>query len=197
MVRFRGDRRGFGNGVLLLLGLLCVGGALVSSGAESSGPQVLVLLVLGLGLALLVPYVLLVVAFAARWVVLGTVLVAVVLVASYLGFLLVAFLLYSLVYGWTTRAEGAIAIVVHGSGLLGGRVSPLLASRLDRALGLWRADRPLLPAERIAARGCRRPGRTQVVHHRRLRDSGGTAARGGGRRVMAGESKIGVTWNTT
>ncbi|MDO3648606.1 YdcF family protein [Nocardia mangyaensis] len=175
VLRFRGDRRRFGNGVLLLLGLLCVGGALVSSGAEGSGSQVLVLLVLalspllvlalagllmlngvvmlrregirpanllslGLGLALLVPYVLLVAAFAARWVVLGTVLVAVVLVASYLGFLLVAFLLYSLVYGWTTRAEGAIAIVVHGSGLLGDRVPPLLASRLDRALGLWRAD---------------------------------------------------------
>ncbi|MGS2809753.1 YdcF family protein [Nocardia sp. MW-W600-9] len=175
-LRFRQERRRFGNGVLLLLGLLCAGGALVTSGAEGAGPDVLLalalalspllvlvlagllmlngvvmlrregvrvanLLSLGLGVVLLVPYVLLVVAVVAEWEALGVVLLAVVLVAAYLGFVLVAFLLYSVVYGMATRTDGAAAIVVHGAGLLGDRVPPLLASRLDRALGIWHADR--------------------------------------------------------
>ncbi|MFC4372566.1 YdcF family protein [Nocardia halotolerans] len=174
-LRFRQERRRFSNGVLLLLGLLCVGGALVGSGAEGAGVEALVLVTLvlspllvlalacllmlngvvmlrreglrlanvlsfGLGVALLVPYVLLVAAVVAEWAVLGVVLLAVVLVAAYLGFVLVAFLGYSLVYDWTTRTDNVAAIVVHGSGLLGDRVPPLLASRLDRALGIWRTD---------------------------------------------------------
>jgi len=173
-LRFRQERRRFGNGVLLLLGLLCAGGALVSAGAEGAGPELLLalalvlspllvlvlagllmvngvvmlrregvraanLLSLGLGLALLVPYGLLVVAVVARWQVLGVLLLAVVLVAAYLGFVLSAFLLYSVVYGMATRTDNAAAIVVHGAGLLGDRVPPLLASRLDRALGIWHA----------------------------------------------------------
>lgn len=175
-VCFRRERRRFGNGVLLLLGLLCAGGALTASGAEGAGPEILValalalspllvlvlagllllngvvmlrregfrvanLLSLGLGLALLVPYALLVVAVVAEWAVLVVVLLAVVLVASYLGFVLAAFLLYSVVYGMFTRTDAAAAIVVHGSGLLGDRVPPLLASRLDRALGIRAAVR--------------------------------------------------------
>lgn len=175
-LRFRRERRRFGNGVLLLLGLLCAGGALVASGAAGAGPEVLVALVLALspllvlvlagllivngavmlhreglrvanllsaalGVALLVPYVLLVLAVLAGWKVLGALLLAVVLVASYLGFVLLSFLLYSVVYGMATRTDGAAAIVVHGSGLLGDRVPPLLASRLDRALGIWHTDR--------------------------------------------------------
>ncbi|MGW0638772.1 YdcF family protein [Nocardia salmonicida] len=181
-LRFRQERRRFSNGVLLLLGILCVGAALIGSGAEGAAVGTLVffalalspllvfalagllmlngvvmlrregvhpanLLSLGLGLALLVPYALLLMAVIAEGAVFGVLLLAVVLVAAYLGFVLVAFLLYSVVYGWVTRTDDAVAIVVHGSGLLGDRVPPLLASRLDRALGIWRAARgpsPLL-----------------------------------------------------
>jgi hypothetical protein len=89
----------------------------------------------------------------AEWMVLGVLLLAVVLVAAYLGFVLVAFLLYSVVYGWVTRTDGAVAIVVHGSGLLGDRVPPLLASRLDRALRIWRTDRAHGPAPLLVASG--------------------------------------------
>lgn len=185
---FRRERRRFSNAVLLLLGILCVGGALVGSGAEGAGAQILAffvlalspllvlvlagllmlngvvmlrregvrpanLLSLGLGVALLVPYALLVVAVIADWAVLGALLVAIVLVAAYLGFVLVAFLVYSLVYSWVTRTDDAVAIVVHGSGLLGDRVPPLLASRLDRALGIWRADRAYGPPPLLVASG--------------------------------------------
>lgn len=185
---FRQERRRFSNGVLLLLGILCVGAALIGSGAEGAGPEILVffalalspllvlvlsgllifngvvmlrregvrlanLLSLGLGVALLVPYALLVAAVIAEWEVLGVLLLAVVLVAAYLGFVLVAFLFYSLVYGWVTRTDDAVAIVVHGSGLLGDRVPPLLASRLDRALGIWRADRAHGPSPLLVTSG--------------------------------------------
>ncbi|MFE9789212.1 YdcF family protein [Nocardia salmonicida] len=183
-LRFRRERRRFSNGVLLLLGILCVGAALISSGVEGvalgtlvffalalspllvfalagllmlngvvvlrrEGVRLANLLSLCLGLALLVPYVLLLMAVIAEGTVFGVLLLAVVLVAAYLGFVLVAFLLYSVVYGWVTRTDDAVAIVVHGSGLLGDRVPPLLASRLDRALGIWRAAHgpsPLLVA---------------------------------------------------
>ncbi|WP_410875164.1 YdcF family protein [Nocardia sp. A7] len=185
-LRFRRERRRFSNAVLLLLGILCVGAALIGTGAEGVGPETLVFFALALspllmlvlagllmlngvvmlrregmrpanllspalGVALLVPYALLVVAVLAEWAVFGVLLLAVVLVAAYLGFVLVAFLLYSLVYSWVTSTDGAAAIVVHGSGLLGDRVPPLLASRLDRAMGIWHADRahglaPLLVA---------------------------------------------------
>nr|WP_228537716.1 YdcF family protein [Nocardia sp. XZ_19_231] len=177
---FRQERRRFSNGVVLLLGILCVGAALIGSGAEGAAVGTLVffalamspllvltlagllmvngvvmlrregvrlanLLSLGLGLALLVPYVLLLMAVIAEGTVFGVLLLAVVLVAAYLGFVLVAFLFYSVVYGWVTRTDDAVAIVVHGSGLLGDRVPPLLASRLDRALGIWRAARGPAP----------------------------------------------------
>lgn len=117
------------------------------------GVRVANVLSFGLGLALLVPYVLLVAAVLAEWAVLGVALLAVVLVASYLGFVLAAFLLYSVVYGWATRTDGVVAIVVHGSGLLGDRVPPLLASRLDRALGIWRVDRAHGPSPLLVTSG--------------------------------------------
>lgn len=55
--------------------------------------------------------------------------------AGYVGFLFVAFLLYSLLYVWVSNRFGrpVDAVVVLGSGLGGGeRVTPLLAGRLRR-----------------------------------------------------------------
>ncbi|MFF2086947.1 YdcF family protein [Nocardia sp. NPDC058176] len=121
VLRFRGDRRRFGNGVLLLLGILCAGGPLVASGVTVTGA--------------------------------APVQIAIVLVIAYLGFLLVAFLLYALVYAWTTHTEDAAAIVVHGAGLRGDRVPPLLASRLDRALDRWRAESVRGPAPLLVVSG--------------------------------------------
>ncbi|XGU18489.1 YdcF family protein [Rhodococcus sp. 3Y1] len=62
------------------------------------------------------------------------------LVASYLGFLFTSFLLYSYVYGRQKYQPGMDAIVVHGAGLSGADVTPLLASRLDKAADVFRAE---------------------------------------------------------
>lgn len=63
------------------------------------------------------------------------------LVSAYVAFLFVSLLLYSVIYGRTGRRSGFDGIVVLGAGLIGSRVPPLLASRLDRALRLYRRDR--------------------------------------------------------
>jgi uncharacterized SAM-binding protein YcdF (DUF218 family) len=59
--------------------------------------------------------------------------VSLLLVAGYFAFLFTALLVYSLLYSRIGRQTRADAIIVLGSGLVGDRVPPLLASRLDRA----------------------------------------------------------------
>ena len=57
---------------------------------------------------------------------------------AYLGVAFVAFLLYSVVYGRMQHRVQPAALVILGSRVIDGRVPPLLASRLDRALQLYR-----------------------------------------------------------
>ncbi|SKA79655.1 Uncharacterized SAM-binding protein YcdF, DUF218 family [Agreia bicolorata] len=64
-----------------------------------------------------------------------------ILVASYFGLSFVAFALYAVVYSRMRHRLAPQAIVVLGCGLIGGQVSPLLRSRLDRALALYEAER--------------------------------------------------------
>ncbi|QBS43817.1 YdcF family protein [Nocardia sp. CS682] len=132
--------------VLVLAGLLMVNGGQM---VRREGLRVANLLPLGLGIALLVPYVWLAVAIFTGdiWVV--VILASVTMAVSYIGFLFASFLLYSLFYGALPYRPGMDAIVVHGSGLVGARVPPLLANRLDRAIEVYRAElaagrRPLL-----------------------------------------------------
>lgn len=66
--------------------------------------------------------------------------IAALLVVTYLGFLFCCYLVYSWLYGRTRPRPGFDFVVVLGSRLIGGRVPPLLASRLDRAAALWRAE---------------------------------------------------------
>ena len=61
-----------------------------------------------------------------------------VLVCGYAGVVFVAFLLYSVVYGRMQHRVRPAALVVLGSRIIDGRVPPLLASRLDKALQLYR-----------------------------------------------------------
>ncbi|ONI84933.1 hypothetical protein ALI22I_31210 [Saccharothrix sp. ALI-22-I] len=62
------------------------------------------------------------------------------IVAAYVAFLFVSLLLYSIVYGSIGRRTGFDAVVVLGAGLIGDRVPPLLAGRLDRGLHLYRRE---------------------------------------------------------
>jgi uncharacterized SAM-binding protein YcdF (DUF218 family) len=60
------------------------------------------------------------------------------LVFGYMSFLLVSYVCYAFVYGLVARTGGSDFVIVLGAGLgPGGRVPPLLASRLDRAQGIW------------------------------------------------------------
>ncbi|MFI9505302.1 YdcF family protein [Nocardia sp. NPDC052566] len=123
--------------VLVLAGLLIANGVQM---VRREGLRIANLLSMGLGVALLIPYVLLAAALFTDnlWIV--VLLASVTMVISYVGFVFVAFLFYSLFYGALPYRAGMDAIVVHGSGLLGSRVPPLLASRLDRAIQVYRAE---------------------------------------------------------
>ena len=69
----------------------------------------------------------------------------VMLLFGYVSFQCVSFVLYAFLYGRLSVPRAAEFVVVLGSGLLdGGRVPPLLASRLDRGYAVYRA---------LAARG--------------------------------------------
>ncbi|WP_260855847.1 YdcF family protein [Curtobacterium sp. 9128] len=71
-----------------------------------------------------------------------------VLLSLYVAGTFVAFALYSVVYARMRRTDHPAAVVVLGSGLVHGDVPPLLRSRLDRALAVYRSApagrRPLL-----------------------------------------------------
>ncbi|WP_405161608.1 YdcF family protein [Nocardia sp. NBC_01499] len=128
--------------VLSPLVVLVLAGLLIANGMQMvrrEGLRIANLLSIGPGLVLLVPYVLLGVAIATgslRSVLLASLAMAV----SYFGFVFASFVLYSLLYGWLPYRPGMDAIVVHGSGLVGARVPPLLASRLDRAIQIYWAE---------------------------------------------------------
>jgi len=98
------------------------------------------LLSLLVGAAMLAYMVVAVVALAATmlWVFLALALIG--LPIAYFSYGFVAYLLYSALYQWgTKRFPGPVdAVVILGSGLVGGRVPPLLASRLDRGLSVYR-----------------------------------------------------------
>ncbi|SEQ47562.1 YdcF family protein [Microlunatus flavus] len=63
------------------------------------------------------------------------------LLSGYAGVVFVVFLVYSVVYG-RVQQHGVrpAALVVLGSRIIDGRVPPLLASRLDRALAIYRRE---------------------------------------------------------
>jgi uncharacterized SAM-binding protein YcdF (DUF218 family) len=60
------------------------------------------------------------------------------LVFAYVSFLLVSYVCYAFVYGLMARTGGSDFVIVLGAGLgAGGKVPPLLASRLDRGHEIW------------------------------------------------------------
>ncbi|WIE65142.1 ElyC/SanA/YdcF family protein [Curtobacterium sp. MCLR17_036] len=79
---------------------------------------------------------------SSPWNAIGVALaVLMVFVCGYFAVALVAFAVYSVVYGRMRHGLTPDAIVVLGSGLVRGEVPPLLRSRLDRGLGIYRAER--------------------------------------------------------
>ncbi|WP_338104500.1 YdcF family protein, partial [Rathayibacter iranicus] len=65
----------------------------------------------------------------------------IVLITAYFAAAFLAFALYSVVYARIRLALVPEVIVILGSGLIDGEVPPLLRSRLDRGLAVYRAER--------------------------------------------------------
>lgn len=137
----------FGGFGLLLLLAIVLGAVLVLNGltmVRKEGRHLANLLSLLLGVAILL-YVGL--GIASVLLNLPNVLVVLLMLGlplGYLAFGFTAYLVYSGLYQACTRRWGrpVVAIVVLGSGLIGGSVPPLLASRLDRGRAvLTRAER--------------------------------------------------------
>ena len=96
------------------------------------------LLSLACGVGIVGLVLLLVVAVADRRRALLTLVAAAVLVVCYLAFLFFCYLSYGFVYRRMPIKRAADFVVVLGAGLIGGqRVSPLLASRLDRGRSVY------------------------------------------------------------
>lgn len=125
-----------GCGLVLPIALVVNGLLMVRREGRSLGN--LLSLLAGLAIIGLVVVFLLALDDPRTWV--HAVVGSLVIVSAYLAFLFVSLLLYSVLYGKTGRRTGFDAVVVLGSGLLGDRVPPLLASRLDRAAQLYRRE---------------------------------------------------------
>lgn len=124
-------------GSLALLAFLVLNGVAMARREGRSLGNLLTLL-LGLGLLGLAAVTVLTVLDGRSLpaVVLGSVWVLV----AYLGFVFWAFVLYGLLYARRDATPGADSVVVLGSGLLGSRVPPLLAARLDRGRAVLDAE---------------------------------------------------------
>jgi uncharacterized SAM-binding protein YcdF (DUF218 family) len=61
-------------------------------------------------------------------------------VSAYASMAFASFAIYSVVYGRMRHRIDPVAIVVHGSGLSDGRVTPLLRGRLDRGIQVHHAE---------------------------------------------------------
>lgn len=108
----RRERRSLGNLLSLLTGLATVALLVASVPALLLGP---------------------------RWAV--TAAVSALALFGYVAFLLLAFVGYGLLYGRLAPTSGVDAVIVLGSRLVGSRVPPLLASRLDRAMTVFGEER--------------------------------------------------------
>ncbi|MGW0119010.1 YdcF family protein [Streptomyces sp. NPDC003327] len=130
-----------GFGPVVLAGLLCVNGVQMVR-REGGSPANLLSLLAGLGIFGVLG--LTAAALVTRSHGLGLLAGTALVVLGYVSFLFVCFVGYAYLYGRMRLRRDADYVVVLGSGLIGNRVPPLLASRLDRGREVY---------ERLAARG--------------------------------------------
>ncbi|WP_307856607.1 YdcF family protein [Catenulispora pinistramenti] len=128
-------------GLLPTVGLMALVTFLILNGLtmlRKEGRTVTNLLSLACGVGIIGLVLFLVAAVVARRQVLIGLAAAAVLVVCYLAFLFFCYLSYGFVYRRMPIRRASDFVVVLGAGLMGGRrVSPLLASRLDRARSVY------------------------------------------------------------
>lgn len=132
--------------VLALIAALLLNG-FVTLRREGRSLTNLLSLLAGLGLIALTVFgvVALLTSQLSPWPMVATVLL--VMLTGWTGFLFTSYLVYSFLYPRLWKRPKPDFVVVHGSGLVKGRVAKLLGSRIDEGIARWRAaggDIPLI-----------------------------------------------------
>ncbi len=141
--------------ILALAGMLLLGVFLIVNGitmARREGRSLgnLLSLAAGLGIFVAPPAVIsLLNAGTGLAVVAVPLTVLIVFGVGYLALVFLIFLTYAVIYGRTRHKTRPAAVVVLGSQLIEGRVPPLLASRLDRALEIYRQTQDPKPLSEV------------------------------------------------
>ncbi|MFD1719738.1 YdcF family protein [Georgenia deserti] len=143
--------------LLLGLGLLALPVFLLANGLamvrrERRSPANLLSLVAGLAMIAAPVMTLFLVAEDRPWS--AALAVATMLVAMWAGYLFLGFVAQTLLYRWLVRRVRASAVIVLGARVVGGRVPPLLASRLRTGLAVaQRLGTDALPAVLVPSGG--------------------------------------------
>lgn len=117
------------------------------------------------GLGLLALVVLVVTAQYTQQPAVGAVAVSVLAAVSYVSFLFCCYLGYAFLYSRLRVRPGVDFVVVLGSRIINGRIPPLLASRLDKALALYRAERDRGGDPLVITSGGQGPDENQPESH--------------------------------
>ncbi|MBP2479136.1 uncharacterized SAM-binding protein YcdF (DUF218 family) [Crossiella equi] len=146
--------------VVLVLPFALIANGVVMVRRESMRPANLLSLLAGLALIALMVSPVVLIAFNLVTPTSVLALAVASVLAGYLGFLFTSLLAYSLVYSRLSSQGRIDAVVVLGSGLLGDRVPPLLASRLDKGLALYTRERAAGGEAVLVVSGGQGPGET-------------------------------------
>lgn len=117
----------------------------------------------GLGLFTLV--VLLITAQYTQHPAVGAVAVSVLAAVSYVSFLFCCYLGYAFLYSRLRVRPGVDFVVVLGSRIIDGRIPPLLAGRLDKAIALYRDERDRGGDPLVITSGGQGPDENQPESH--------------------------------
>ncbi|MFJ9782833.1 YdcF family protein [Amycolatopsis sp. NPDC101161] len=117
------------------------------------------------GLGLLTLVVLLITAQYTQHPAVGAVAVSVLAAVSYVSFLFCCYLGYAFLYSRLRVRPGVDFVVVLGSRIIDGRIPPLLASRLDKAIALYRDERDRGGDPLVITSGGQGPDENQPESH--------------------------------
>lgn len=117
------------------------------------------------GLGLLTLVVLLITAQYTQHPAVGAVAVSVLAAVSYVSFLFCCYLGYAFLYSRLRVRPGVDFVVVLGSRIIDGRIPPLLAGRLDKAIALYRDERDRGGDPLVITSGGQGPDENQPESH--------------------------------
>ncbi|UEJ81561.1 YdcF family protein [Brachybacterium halotolerans subsp. kimchii] len=141
---------------LVLIGFLIANGVFMMRKEGRSLGNLLSLLA-GLGLLAVIVGAAISLRFAAEHPWLFVVLTFVALLGTWAGYVLTSYLVYDVVYAWIASRTSARYVMVHGSGLIRGRVPKLLANRVDAGIAHWRRVRETHPDALLVLSGGQGP----------------------------------------